>query len=474
VSLKDAYFEIKRLFRIKDKAHIQGDQHAMKFLDLFEQSFQNVLEVTALLETQIMEVISECVDIAGDDPALLVSTLQIVEMEDASKTYKIFSNLKQKNRMTMKEKVFVKLEESIAEFFAKAFNDFPVEDEKLRQSNLKESMAGKAADTKPDKIVSATLKVGKKVINDLQFISQYMVPCFPPSYDILRFYESRYTKWFSSRLVNVTADTSHLTSGTFLDCLKFISEYKSGLLAIGIEDSSAMGILESNQEMVLEAFLAFQRKKLASGFQNILASSWNEEPKRVNDKHWLTAAPLDMFTLVNTLISSSMARLNGRNFIKVVQICCESIKEFQEKQIKGIEARAVEKDESFIVALINDCNLCQENLESVQEKCIEHVKSSDDREAEDFEIELEQIFESTIDGFVQVGNRAVFILVDQMIKLIKDSVFQDLFTDIWLDDRRQTLSKTIIATYEDFFLDYQEAISVPFYFRNVVSLFLYS
>jgi hypothetical protein len=82
---------------------------------------------------------------------------------------------------------------------------------------------------------------------------------------------------------------------------------------------------------------------------------------------------------------------------------------------------------------------------------------------------LEQIFDSTIDGFVQVGNRAVTVLVDQMIKLIKESVFQDLFTDLWLDDRKQTSAKTIIATYEDFFLDYQDAISVPFYFRNVVS-----
>lgn len=108
------------------------------------------------------------------------------------------------------------------------------------------------------------------------------------------------------------------------------------------------------------------------------------------------------------------------------------------------------------------------NLAGVQERCLEHIKELEDRSADDFEIELEEMFDSTVDGFVQVGNRAALLLVEQMSTLIRERLYPELFTEVWIEDPTRATAKSIIETFHDYFLDYKDAISASFYFCTVV------
>eukprot|EP00475_Leptophrys_vorax_P001286 TRINITY_DN10690_c0_g2_i2.p2 TRINITY_DN10690_c0_g2~~TRINITY_DN10690_c0_g2_i2.p2 ORF type:complete len:257 (-),score=75.34 TRINITY_DN10690_c0_g2_i2:1089-1859(-) len=85
---------------------------------------------------------------------------------------------------------------------------------------------------------------------------------------------------------------------------------------------------------------------------------------------------------------------------------------------------------------------------------------------------MEEMFDTTVDGFVKVGNRAALILVDQMMALIKKEIFPELFNETWNADKNNSAAKSVVATFLDFFLDYSAAISATFYFCTILKLAL--
>lgn len=162
INLKDAYLEIRRLYRIRERARVQGEKYAEKFLQLFEKQFESVRVAIKTLEYLLLQDIEKAIDLSGDDPVRLVSSLQVVEMEDRAKKYKIFQeanpHLSAQRHQSMREKVFDRMEKSIAEFFAKMFQDSVT------------SMEYKREGQESDKTLAEVLKIGNKVVCDFSLL----------------------------------------------------------------------------------------------------------------------------------------------------------------------------------------------------------------------------------------------------------------------------------------------------------------
>lgn len=165
------------------------------------------------------------------------------------------------------------------------------------------------------------------------------MPCFPQDYKILEFFEARYTKFFSSRLLNVTADTSSLSPAALLECLKWVDDYTSGLKGIGIEESQ-VGILNSIRKIMMETYLEREKVKIETWFKSILKNDWSSSPKQV-DGIYITSAPQDLFSLLGTLIEGACSRLNGKAFVNVVKMCCSAVSNYQNQLLNKISSMLI-------------------------------------------------------------------------------------------------------------------------------------
>lgn len=113
--------------------------------------------------------------------------------------------------------------------------------------------------------------------------------------------------------------------------------------------------------------------------------------------------------------------------------------------------------------------LCR-NTSIIQEKTSSHVLQLTDSSAEELVIELEEIFDSIIDGFVRIGNCSVDLLVSKIIETLQVSLFDSLFTNSWLTDSECTTMQSVAVTLHDYFEDYLCGISAQFYLSSLVSI----
>lgn len=104
----------------------------------------------------------------------------------------------------------------------------------------------------------------------------------------------------------------------------------------------------------------------------------------------------------------------------------------------------------------------------LQEQVVAHIQENASSESEDFILKVEEAFETTIDGFVAMGNSSVDVLVGKMIQLIEESLIKDCFTDAWLADAEHTIMRSVVATLNDYFSDFKAAIASTFYLSKIV------
>lgn len=92
--LKNIYKEIRRLVALRDKAFSKGLQYQdnnSSTAAIYSESFEALQRVATSLEERIWENIDDAIILAQGDPASLVRTLEVIEMEDKERV-KIFSH----------------------------------------------------------------------------------------------------------------------------------------------------------------------------------------------------------------------------------------------------------------------------------------------------------------------------------------------------------------------------------------------
>ena len=107
---KVVYLQLRELHRIRDKGVSQGEALSADVEDLIQDKFREVDRVTEELLTQLFDNIEDCIELSLDDPISLVSTLQVVEMEDRSEMFKMFPQFKK-----MREACMQRIEAYLAE-----------------------------------------------------------------------------------------------------------------------------------------------------------------------------------------------------------------------------------------------------------------------------------------------------------------------------------------------------------------------
>jgi exocyst complex component 3 len=317
------------------------------------------------------------------------------------------------------------------------------------------------------------------VLEDLEFyehdllqVRDELTSRFPTSFGILDFYLLTYHRNIHSvlgRLLNLGSGkraataAAPLTAGQILVLLGWIRSYQEFLLTqLGVAiDELEPHLLDGRETVLIAEYVKQSRGKIIEWINNLLNSEKKAflqrsgPPDADAENRYFTPATVDLFQIVKQHVDMAAGVSNGRLLADIVSESVQAVSNFQSGLIKVIEAEALrvnEKPEStaayfedFVIMMGNSCLRWIENMQGLAE-------SLTDRLAPEFLSAAQKQLKTCSDGFLNVAKTTTKVLVDTVVGAVKQP-FSQLFALDWYED---PVVETIVATFEDFFSDYQQ------------------
>jgi hypothetical protein len=390
-AIKHVYKGLKKLFKLKDSALSaqEIDNNSNLFVtDEMKEDFEALESAAEALEKRMWENIADCEILAHDDPATLIRTLEIIEIEDRSKR-KIFDVYKQLNvsnssnnndmnssdkilsptsinranvsplSLSMHERCLSVLEQSIADLFqplcadeldskkrakraenkkrqfeeknrklAAAANDSASESEESYNSNVSEVKV-------PSDYVCKILEELRELVENFPTLLALLTPCFPPEYNINAFYTARYAHWIKVVLHFHVNAMEKLSKRALLSCVQFIQTYIERLQATNQYDNSSKLEFERIINELMKSFCEATELTMKSLVDNIIVNDFEENTGEANDDGYLiTSAPADLFFTINAQIDLVTNQLQA---LALAHVCNMIIHIFQYYQRKVLQ-----------------------------------------------------------------------------------------------------------------------------------------
>lgn len=335
---------------------------------------------------------------------------------------------------------------------------------KFTKSSITTGSSGKATDF--DQILDEISFYS----NDLRIVRDNLSPKFPPSLGLLDFYLLAYHRNIHriiSQLLNsvkVPKDTpgTGLTAGQILSLLGWVKKYHETLeIQFGIaSDELEPHLLDDREAKFIADYVRQSRKKITEWIGNLLQSEtrYFTERKAVPDAdgedRYFTPATVDLFQIVKQHIDMASSVSSGRLLSEIVSECVNNIINFQKGLVKVLEHESVkyfEKPEGavpyfedYLIMMGNSSLRWIENMSNLS-------GMMDDLMKPEFLGPAQKQLKNASDGFLNIAKSSTKILVDLIIAAIKLCLNQ-LFALEWYTD---SVIETVVATFEDFFTDYQ-------------------
>lgn len=422
---------------------------------------------------------------------------------------------------TMEEKLFHALNRSISHDFTEAFKQHNVEE--TRNSNNEQKGAR----------LEESIETWKNLVEDLDSAVIDLHPCFPSHYMIDQLYVDRYIKLLAAQLHFQINDPQTLTKRSLLKAVQFIFWFQNEVHdLVGTRPS----IFDNVVDELMYAYVSHTKDTLRSVIDAILTTDYSAEAVEDEQGVIFTDAPADLFSILHQQLDLVIKQyeLTGRALLSVALMCADILAYFQAEQSlflrrfrckgdtlyvlpkrkaprgeqgwphvllvgdtvapasKGMfgnddkdvleeeEKNKELKDDTYLLAMVNNTHLCQSNLESVQEKLANLVGIDEDaendggepgsqaqrlkeekteggeEEALTPEEQMEAAFEEVDNGFAAEAALCIEVLIAHILSTVREQV-NVLFTEAWMEDG-STSTQEIVATLQDFLSDYSATL----------------
>lgn len=311
--------------------------------------------------------------------------------------------------------------------------------------------------------------------NDLELIRDKLSPRFPPSLGLLDFHLLAYHRNIHriiSQLISsvkpkdvntaTTTTTTGLTAGQILSILGWVKKYHETLEnQFGIaSDELEPHLLDDRESKLISDYVRLSRKKITEWIGNLLQSESKyfierkDLPDADGEDRYFTPATVDLFQIVKQHIDMAASVSSGRLLSEIVTECVNNISTFQKGLVKLLEQESFkyfEKPESaipyfedYLIMMGNSSLRWIENMQNL-------IGLMDDLLKPEFLGSAQKQLKTASDGFLNIAKTATKVLVDLIFSAIKICTSQ-LFALEWYND---VVIETVVATFEDFFVDYQ-------------------
>lgn len=308
---------------------------------------------------------------------------------------------------------------------------------------------------------------------DLLLVRDRLSPKFPPTLGLLDFYLLAYhrnihriiSQLFKSvkpKDPQQSQNSTGLTAGQILSILGWVKKYNETLenqFGIASEELEPH-LLDDRESKLISDYVRLSRKKITEWIGNLLQSEsrYFTERKALPDAdgndRYFTPATVDLFQIVKQHIDMASSVSSGRLLSDIVVECVNNITSFQKGLVKLLENEsekffekpeaAVPYFEDYLIMMGNSSLRWIENMQNLS-------GLMDDLLKPEFLGPAQKQLKTASDGFLNIAKSATKTLVDIIMSAIKVCLGQ-LFALEWYNE---AVIETVVATFEDFFTDYQ-------------------
>lgn len=307
--------------------------------------------------------------------------------------------------------------------------------------------------------------------SDLVMIRDRLAPRFPPSLGLLDFYLLAYHRnihrilcqLFNSVKTLKESQSTGLTAGQILSVLGWVKKYHETLEnQFGIaSDELEPHLLDDRESKLIADYVRLSRKKITEWIGNLLQSEsrYFQERKALPDAdgedRYFTPATVDLFQIVKQHIDMAASVSSSRLLSDIISECVTNITNFQKGLVRLLEQEsrkffekpeaAVPYFEDYLIMMGNSSLRWIENMQNLS-------GLMDDLLKPEFLGPAQKQLKLASDGFLNIAKAATKTLVDIIGAAIKTCATQ-MFALEWYNE---SVIETVVATYDDFFTDYQK------------------
>ncbi|PVV02652.1 hypothetical protein BB560_002891 [Smittium megazygosporum] len=298
------------------------------------------------------------------------------------------------------------------------------------------------------------------VIDDMQFVSENIVPCVPRSYKLFDFYLEQYHLCVVEKVNSVVSQ--ELDGRSILNVLRLTREYPVLLKRdLGVtKDKIVPSLLEGREDSLVAEYLGLVRSKITEWINNLMKTETKdfleriEPPPTGESNHYILQGSIIMFEIVNQQIDLAMESNRGKLVCDVMSECNKLFSVVNNEWKSILDSQIIMQIErpneipeglvEYMLALANDQLRCVEFAEGIQTRLIEQLNRI-------FQDKLSTEIGSAMEGFMDVAQKAVSGLSDIVLNDLRP-VTTVLYTADWY---REEMIEIVMETFEDYTSDFK-------------------
>lgn len=320
-----------------------------------------------------------------------------------------------------------------------------------------------AAGVAPASDLSSALEALSFWQEDLLLVRNELVPKFPPAMNILDFFILTYHRNIHAVLAPGLAGKLGPADILFvIGWARTYHEEMAAQLGVSTEDLEPH-LLEDREPQLIAEYVALSRGKINEWVGNLMAATiknFSERPQQPEmdaENHFMTPAGIDLFQIVKQHIDTAAQASRGRLLLEIEGECVRSVNSFLAGMSRTLEVekgRYLEKPEAappyfedHVIMLGNTCLKWVSYLDDLVEDVEQHL-------ATEFVALGSKTLKSLGEGFVNLAKACTQVLVEIIFRAVQPAI-QQIGTAAWYGETEGIMS-TILATFEDFFKDYEQ------------------
>eukprot|EP00026_Physarum_polycephalum_P002446 Phypoly_transcript_02452.p1 GENE.Phypoly_transcript_02452~~Phypoly_transcript_02452.p1 ORF type:complete len:720 (+),score=153.74 Phypoly_transcript_02452:634-2793(+) len=420
INILTCHTKIRELESMNMRALVQSkkDEEAA-----VKNMFKPVVEVSALFEQKLWDIVANCIEYGQNRPAVLVKAMQIVEREEKL-------DEKHKAQLESSDDSKPKLHYPVRGYRAKTIE------------TLHQSISGKF-----DKIfadahkghIEATLEEVNKILDELYVVTDDVAPCFPPSYDIFDLFVQEYHKKFYTLFFGFSdmLGKQVAPSDILLLVQWVVADYGVLLARLGIAETNLNPPLLEALEPLFDIYTTHVRGLMDEWAMRIIETDRDNEPEIVEGQRQ-TMAPVHLFESVNTQIDIVKDTKSPRLIVGVLKQIAGALEGYQDSLSELCATYWKDLEFLYLIAVVNNSSRCYDLTQETIDKFSKLLP-------EQYLTDLD--FDPVLDGFQRVCKDAIVALANVVFNDLEE-VFGKFFNKEWYEG---DLIGMVIGTLEDYF-----------------------
>eukprot|EP00761_Pharyngomonas_kirbyi_P008984 gb/GECH01008999.1/.p1 GENE.gb/GECH01008999.1/~~gb/GECH01008999.1/.p1 ORF type:complete len:907 (+),score=231.97 gb/GECH01008999.1/:1-2721(+) len=316
-NLADVHLELQEFDTIKETVQLKAENETDKEI-VFGKYIEIVEHLSSNFLHQLQSAFHHAFETVQSEPEAVVRAVRVVVREEQKDQQLLRAG--NENVKRYKQRMFQWLGEAVDRRF----------DELLSESSGE---------------LEETLMILDELLNDLDIVTEAMLPCFPPEFRIYDFYKTKYAEKISQKINEYVDTAEELANADRMKLLKWLASVNNEImLETNIDFGSAADKLESN-------YISDTGTMMAEWTGRMIEEDLKEEqPWKQSSSHnkLYTLVPVEFFQMIDQhlLVTKETGRL--RLVRCIIESAKATIKYFQDQILNKLNQKIFEHPKTYV------------------------------------------------------------------------------------------------------------------------------